>query len=138
MAIIYTRQKSAKAKKKPGWQQAEAEYNAWLSKVNSQRLFDKPTNAIVKLPKVPTARQVQQQIVQRPNVAGPVSCGKPINDPRIMYRDDPEMLERELLARQQIEEKKMRTAPVYNKGGAVFLSDDMIKDMMSGSLRRRS
>jgi hypothetical protein len=30
--IIYTHFKKPKQKKKPGWQQAEAEYNAWLKK----------------------------------------------------------------------------------------------------------
>lgn len=33
--IIYTNTKSPKAKKKPGWQQREAEYNAWLKSIGA-------------------------------------------------------------------------------------------------------
>lgn len=139
MTIIYTNQKSNRVNKKPGWKQAESDYNKWLNKVNSMTLFNSP----IKVKQASAIKNVQikafvEQKVNRPEVKGYVSCGKPVNNPYVMYKDDPEMLERELKARELIEEKKHRTAPVYNKGGSVFMSDDMIKDMMNGSLRRRS
>lgn len=33
--LIYTSTKPPKAKKKPGWQQREAEYNAWLKSIGA-------------------------------------------------------------------------------------------------------
>ena len=49
----------------------------------------------------------------------------------------PEMEAREQKALLEIEAKKKRTAPVYNKGGYQYLTDDMIDDMRNGTLRRR-
>lgn len=58
---------------------------------------------------------------------------KPVHRPEIMYKDDPEMLKRELKAR----ERKFATAPAYNKGGAVLVTDEMMKDIAAGKTRRR-
>lgn len=49
----------------------------------------------------------------------------------------PEMEARERAAQLEREAKKKRTAPVYNKGGYQYLTDDMIEDMKAGTLRRR-
>lgn len=49
-----------------------------------------------------------------------------------------DLAEREAKAQEEIEVKKRRTAPVYNKGGAMYLTDDMVEDMKSGGLRRRN
>ena len=44
---------------------------------------------------------------------------------------------REEAAQVEIERKKARTGPVYNKGNYVFLSDDLLKDVQAGNTRRR-
>ena len=43
------------------------------------------------------------------------------------------MLERELKAR----DRKFNAAPVYNKGPDQYFTDEMLKDMTKGLLRRR-
>ena len=50
----------------------------------------------------------------------------------------PEMEERERRAQLETEQKKLRTAPTYNKGGYMYFSDCMLEDMKTGKLRRRS
>lgn len=132
--------KSKPAKKKPGWQKQEAEYQAWLTSVNSQTLFNpaakpktRPTtkviDPVVKGPVIDPAR------LQRPNSLNSFGGAgtKPVARPDIVYKDDPKMLERELKAR----ERKFATAPAYNKGGAVLVTDEMMKDIMAGKTRRR-
>lgn len=57
-----------------------------------------------------------------------------VHDPKVLYKDNPEMLERELKAR----ERKFMTAPAYNKGGDMLVTPDMMKDIMAGGGRRRS
>lgn len=57
-----------------------------------------------------------------------------MHDPRVLYKDNPEMLERELKAR----ERKFMTAPAYNKGGDMLVTPEMMKDIMAGGGRRRS
>lgn len=49
----------------------------------------------------------------------------------------PELKLREQAAQKIIEERKFRVAPVYNKGGYQFYTDDMIDSMLSGRHRRR-
>ena len=44
---------------------------------------------------------------------------------------------REAVARREIELKKLRTAPAYNKGGAVYWTEDMLQDIKGGGHRRR-
>jgi hypothetical protein len=45
---------------------------------------------------------------------------------------------REEAAQEEIKLKKARTGPVYNKGSPVYLSDDLLKDVMAGNTRRRN
>lgn len=138
MAIMYTNQKCKKQKKKAGWQKQQAEYEEWLKKVNSMTCFtdgkkalrvEKPIDPIVKGPVV---RETPKHKSLGEFVTG--GTGKKVVDPRIFYKDDPEMLERELKAR----ERKFATAPAYNKGGAMLVTEEMMKDIASGANRRRN
>lgn len=140
MSIIKIYQtKSKQAKKKPGWKQQEAEYQAWLNKVNSQTLFSKGSipkmksganvNLIVSGPVVEKDRLQKHHSKSTPGGSGT----KPVARPEITYKDNPEMLERELKAR----ERKFNTAPAYNKGGDVYITDEMMKDITAGKTRRR-
>ena len=45
---------------------------------------------------------------------------------------------REAAAAAETREKQLRTAPVYNKGGAQYWSEGMIEDLKTGGHRRRS
>lgn len=44
---------------------------------------------------------------------------------------------REAAARAEAEARKLRTAPVYNKGGNQYWTDGMLADLKSGAHRRR-
>lgn len=132
--------KSKPANKKPGWQKQQAEYEAWLARVNSQTLFNPAAKPRMKA----TTKKID------PVVSGPVvsqerlhkgpslqtfggAATKPVARPDILYKDDPEMLARELKAR----ERRFNTAPAYNKGGDVFITNEMMKDITAGKTRRR-
>lgn len=132
--------KSKPAKKKPGWEKQQAEYNAWLAKVNSQTLFNpsakpkmkattKKIDPVVKGPVVSEDRLNRGSSLKDFGGAGT----KPVARPDILYKDDPEMLARELKAR----ERKFATAPAYNKGGDVLVTDEMMRDITAGKTRRR-
>ncbi len=142
MSIIKIYPTKSKSKKKPGWQKEKDDYEAWLKKINSVKLFDnnKPKKATIKTfsPVVdtttPTLHESRYAAFTLPSKQTELTSGGiKYQDPRITYRDDPEMLARELKAR----ERKFATAPAYNKGGAQFISDDMMKDIASGKTRRR-
>lgn len=140
MAMIKIFQgKSKPAKKKPGWRQAEAEYQAWLNQTKSMTSGIKtsskvkPANPIkvtVGAPVVASDRLNRGHSLVTPGGAGT----KPVHRPDIVYRDDPELLQRELIARS----RKFNVAPIYNKGPLQFISDDIDEDIKSGSTRRRS
>lgn len=129
--------KSKPAKKQPGWQQKEAEYQAWLKGVQSmgsgievrKKSTRKTAPIVVKGPVIDSERLCKGHSLQTPGGAGT----KPVARPDIQYKDDPEMLQRELIAR----ERKFATAPAYNKGGDVLVTDEMMKDIMAGKTRRR-
>lgn len=53
------------------------------------------------------------------------------------YDERQEYLRREKLAQEEIELKKSRVAPTYNKGGGQYWSDGMIGDIKGGGHRRR-
>lgn len=129
--------KSKPAKKKPGWQQKEAEYQAWLKSVQTmssgitkpKKAATKRVEVVVSGPVIAVERLQKGHSLQTFGGAGT----KPVNRPEIMYKDDPEMLARELKAR----ERKFATAPAYNKGGDVLITDEMMKDITAGKTRRR-
>ena len=63
MMIIHTHFKKAKQKKKPGWQKAQAEYDAWLRSVGV-----KPNQKKVKREFIPYAPQKQFNIRETQNI----------------------------------------------------------------------
>lgn len=48
-----------------------------------------------------------------------------------------EYLRREKAAQEEIEAKKSRTGPMYNKGGDQYWTEEMLNDLKSGGHRRR-
>lgn len=131
--------KSKTAKKKPGWKQQEAEYQQWLKNVNSQTLFGASVKAKPKVAKkievvVNGPVVAEDRLHKFPSLSTTGGAGtKPVARPEILYKDNPELLKRELKAR----ERKFAIAPAYNKGPAQFVSEDMDADMKNGLLRRR-
>jgi len=135
MALIYTGTKAKKpTKKKPGWKKEAEEYAAWEAKHKPnpklQAVLRKKQAEPLKLDLGKSPRQVQQNLN---SVKTPPKKEVVVHDPRVLYKDDPEMLERELKAK----ERKFTTAPIYNKGGDVYVTDEMMKDITSGTTRRR-
>lgn len=141
MQVIKIYHKPKKTNKKPGWQKAEAEHEAWLKRVNSSTLFNKGAmpkmqrttkviDPVVRAPFIDESRIIKAKSLFTPGD----SCTKPVHRPEIQYRDQPEMLQRELEAR----ERKFNIAPAYNKGPEQYTSDEMMKDVKAGLNRRRS
>ena len=130
MAIIYAGTKPLKKpKRKPGWQEEQRQYQEWLAKHKPTCLTAKP------LKQKPTIVIDPARLVRPPSLGpGVGSAGKKYLDPRVQYKDEPELAERELKAR----ERKFTTAPLYNKGGDMLVTDEMLKDIMSGATRRRN
>lgn len=58
------------------------------------------------------------RVVLKPKLA------EPKTEKRTEMRLEGTMLEREQLAQQEIEKKKQRTAPLYNKGPVQYITDD--------------
>lgn len=136
MAIIYTNQRS-KPKNKPGWKQQAEEYQQWLNGINSMstNFSAKNRTKVVKAPpKVSTSAGVTTTFIKKSFDAFVGGGTKSVHRPEIMYKDNPEMLEREIQAR----ERKFISAPIYNKGGSQLITEEALKDIKSGSTRRRN
>lgn len=136
MGIIRIYGKSGKTKRKPGWQKEQAEYEAWLAKVKSQTTsFSSSSKPLKKRidPVVPDAPRVAAPAVKPASRYVKGSGTKEVARPDILYRDNPEMLHRELAAR----ERKFAIAPMYNKGAAMLVTDEAMKDITAGTTRRR-
>lgn len=131
MGLHYTATKSkVKAKKKVGWQKQAEEYEAWKAKhAPNPKLLEelkRQTSLDYKL----SAPRRTEKLPSKATISKPI---RTIHDPRVLYKEDPIMLERELKAR----EHKFTAAPIYNKGGDVLVTDEMMKDITSGTTRRR-
>lgn len=130
--------KSKPAKKKPGWQQREAEYQAWLNGVKGQSTEfgrgRKPVTAKIVTPVVPRVPVVaEDRLCKLPSRSTPGGAGtKPVARPDILYKEEPELLARELAAR----ERKFNVAPAYNKGGDQFVTEEELSKQLSGNKRR--
>lgn len=140
--LIYTGGKCKNPKKKPGWQAAAAQEAEWLKGLQSVKLFGSKrkfggkVKVGVKVSPVVDGRLPIERPAIGQSLGGFVSGGagtKPVHRPEITYKDDPELLKRELKAR----ERKFATAPAYNKGGDVLVTDEMMKDITAGKTRRR-
>ena len=140
MSIIYTRTKCKNPKRKPGWQQAAEEEAAWLKSINSMTALDTTKyKGRVSTPKT-RSPVTDGTLVGADRPKGGTSLGgfgkggtKKVPRPEILYKEDPELLARELKAR----ERKFATAPAYNKGGDVYITPEMMKDITAGKTRRR-
>jgi hypothetical protein len=135
MSLLYTNTRNKKkVNKKPGWKKEAEEYAAWEEKhkpnLKLQTELKKKNNEPLKLNLGSSPRHVQ---TQARSVFTPPTKQVVVHDPRVLYKDDPEMLEREQKAR----ERKFTAAPIYNKGGDVYVTDEMMKDITSGTTRRR-
>lgn len=140
--MIYTGGKCKNPKKKPGWREAAEQEQEWLKSINNMTLFSAPGRKYkgkvqvgVKISPVkdgtlplPTPK-VGKSLGEFTHFSG----GKAVVRPEIQYKDNPELLARELKAR----ERKFATAPAYNKGGDVLVTDEMMKDITAGKTRRR-
>lgn len=130
MSMIYTTEKCRNPKRKPGWQQREAEYQAWLKGVQTMSSGIKKSKLVlVKKPK-PVEQKQHLGVLPGRYVTG--TAGKPVARPEILYKDDPEMLARELAAR----ERKFNVAPAYNKGGDQFVTEEELVNQLKGNKRR--
>ena len=131
--------KSKPAKKKPGWQKAEAEHAAWLTRMNSTTLFNpsakpkmqKTTKKIDPVVRAPVINP--DRLCKLPSLGSFGGAGtKRVPRPDIEYKHDPQMLQRELKARSV----KHNAAPAYNKGAAQFVTEEELSNQLRGNKRR--
>ncbi len=134
MALIYIHQRSKKSPKKPGWKQAEADYQAWLARVSSEKTNFSAKNRGPVKKVAPTKSEAVTTTPERKPVDLDAFRGatKPVHRPELVYRDDPELLARELKAR----ERKFNVAPAFNKGGDVFVTEEQLIAQLSSNKRR--
>jgi len=96
-----------------------------LAASRSQGLFSsEPSNKAKKNDSNKSSTLIASQTYRRSGVdhipsfsSSPIAATK-----RIVY--DGKMEERERLAQEEIERKKLRTAPLYNKGGYQYITDE--------------
>lgn len=139
--LFLTQKSPKKQKKKAGWQEEAKQHAEWLKGVQSISLFGtapKPkgkSKLPSKLPSYKAELEAKQRVHGQSLVDLSVSGGtKKVLRPEIEYADNPEMLERELKAR----ERKFLVAPGYNKSGDMLVTPEMLKDIQTGGGRRRS
>lgn len=135
MSFIKITERSAKSKqkKKPGWQQREAEHAAWLAKVNSMTFSSRAPRIVKKVVdpvvKQPTVRK-QDHVPSLSTPGG--STGRVVNSPEILYADNAELLERERAARA----RKFNVAPAYNKGADQLVTEEELAATLRTNKRR--
>ena len=136
MALIRIYQaKSKPAKRKPGWQKSAQEYAEWQSKIESMSsgiqsnwkgaALVKEATRKAKLSPAEALAPLKAEFVQDAGT-------KFVARPELQYRDNPELLERELIARQ----RKFNSAPLYNKGAAGYVSEEELQAVLSSNKRR--
>ena len=141
--MIYVGSKCKNPKKKPGWQETKDQEALWLKSINSMKLFEQPGKKfggkvaigkkveIVKDGNLPAAAAM---VVSSPKLANYTTMPgtKQVIRPEIMYKHDPELAERERIARA----RKFNTAPAYNKGPDIFVTEEHLMTQLSGNKRR--
>lgn len=134
MAIIRIYERSSKQKRKPGWAKQQAEYAEWMNRVSSMSSnFSRSKD----LPKKPLAKETTPTTTVSTFAPKSFEAFKgggtiKVTRPEIEYADNPEMLARELAARQ----RKFNVAPAYNKGGDVFVTEEELANQLKGNKRR--
>lgn len=135
MGLIRIHERSGKTKRKPGWQQRQAEHDAWLSSVRSMttNFSAKNRTKVVKAPvKETTPSTTVSTFLPKSFEAFKGGGTTRVIRPEIEYADNPEMLERELRAR----ERRFNVAPAYNKGPDILVTEDEITKQLVGGRRR--
>lgn len=130
MGMIRIHERCSKPKRKPGWKKTEADYQEWLKGVQSMSSGIKPTSKLVFVKKVKVETPAEREERRARYVVG--ATGKTVARPEHLYRDDPEMLARELKAR----ERKFNVAPAYNKGGDVYVTEEELANHLATNKRR--
>ncbi len=135
--MIYTGGKMKNQPKKPGWEAAKKQEEEWLKSLGSMKAFStnkwKGKKTPISSPVVGTVkRQVVDGVVVQSVPMGEGGGTKKVLRPEIMYKENPELLARELAAR----ERKFNTAPAYNKGGDVFVTEESLAEQLKGNKRR--
>lgn len=135
--MIYTGGKMKNQPKKPGWKEAAAQEAAWLASIQGMKGLDTNkyrgrktpiASPVVGVVKRDTTDTVKVQSVPMGQGGGT----KKVLRPEITYKGNEEMLARELIAR----ERKFNTAPAYNKGGDVFVTEEELSNQLKGNKRR--
>jgi hypothetical protein len=136
MGLLRIHSRPGKQKRKPGWQKLEAEYNVWLAAVSTMSSGIRLTSITTHKPKSnPTRMLTDTCDGLHPRFAANYirDVGtKRVARPEMQYAEDPEMLARELAAR----ERKFNVAPAYNKGADQFVSEDELQALLSSNKRR--
>lgn len=132
MGLIRIYERSSNKKRQPGWAQKQAEYDAWLAKVNGTKTgFARTAPKKVAKPVTTSSTQVST-FLPKSFEAFKGGGTKPVFRPELQYADSPELLARELKAR----ERKFNVAPAYNKGPCIMVSEEEITNQLVGGRRR--
>lgn len=132
MGIIRIYERSGKTKRQPGWAQKQAEYDAWLAKVNGLKTTFARTPVKKAVVKETTPTTTVSTFRPASFEAFKGGGTKAVARPELQYADNPELLERELAARQ----RKFNVAPAYNKGPTIYVSEEEITNQLVGGRRR--
>lgn len=130
MGMIFIHQKSGKQNRKPGWRKTEAEYNEWLARTSTMSSGITGVRTRKTIGTAPKPVPTEARILKAKYVLG--SGTKKVPRPEIQYRENPEMLQRELLAR----ERKFNVAPAFNKGGDQFVTEEHLQALLASNKRR--
>lgn len=136
MGIIHITGRLKKQPRKPGWAKAQAEYEAWLKSIATMSSGLEVPKSI----KVTKPARAPAQLLSGTCSGVHLRTTKYVRDlgtkkvprPELQYRDDPEMLERELKAR----ERKFNVAPAYNKGADQLVTEEELQNLLSSNKRR--
>ncbi len=124
----------SKPKRQPGWAQKQAEHDAWLAKVSSMSTNFSRSKELPKKPLTKDTTPSTTVSTFLPKSFEAFRGGGTVKVPRpeLEYADDPEMLQRELAARQH----RFNIAPAYNKGPDILVTEEEITKQLVGGRRR--
>ena len=133
MGIIRIYESSkGKSKRKPGWEKQQKEYDEWLAKVSSMSSGIQTSWKGAALAKRAEKKSPAEVLAPLKAAFVKDSGTKSVSRPEIEYRDNPEMLERERIARGV----KHNALPAYNKAGDSYVTEAELKNFLSTNKRR--
>lgn len=104
------------------------EYKEWLekhkTKISKESIERLNKIRLQKSINDPRIREISSNVSQTPFLSR-LEALHPETAKATQKYDDPEMVQREALAQREIALKRQRTAPLFNKGGYQFISDEM-------------